>query len=210
MPLCARRLLSRPPGTHGGPGRRPLRTAGGRQPLPARDRPHHRPHAAQAGGHARQIEQLCGGARARLRDVCVNPAWVPLCADLLRGPERACARWSASRWARPPPRSRPSRPRARCGGACEVDMVLNVGALKSGDYRLVERDIAAVVEAAARAAPRQGDHRGRAPHRRREGEGVPCPSRGRRLRQDLHRLRSGRGHRRRRRPDAARGGRTWA
>ncbi|HEX6739916.1 MAG TPA: deoxyribose-phosphate aldolase, partial [Vicinamibacteria bacterium] len=36
-------------------------------------------------------------------------------------------------------------------GACEVDMVLNVGALKSADYRLVERDIAAVVEA-ARAA----------------------------------------------------------
>ena len=32
-------------------------------------------------------------------------------------------------------------------GACEVDMVLNVGALKSGDYRLVERDIAAVVQA---------------------------------------------------------------
>ena len=32
-------------------------------------------------------------------------------------------------------------------GACEVDMVINVGALKSGDYRLVERDIAGVVEA---------------------------------------------------------------
>ena len=32
-------------------------------------------------------------------------------------------------------------------GACEVDMVLNVGALKSGDYRLVERDIAGVVQA---------------------------------------------------------------
>jgi len=32
-------------------------------------------------------------------------------------------------------------------GACEVDMVINVGALKSADYRLVERDIAGVVQA---------------------------------------------------------------
>jgi deoxyribose-phosphate aldolase len=32
-------------------------------------------------------------------------------------------------------------------GACEVDMVMNVGALKSGDYRAVERDIAGVVRA---------------------------------------------------------------
>ena len=35
-------------------------------------------------------------------------------------------------------------------GACEVDMVLNVGALKSGDYRLCERDVAAVAEASHR------------------------------------------------------------
>jgi deoxyribose-phosphate aldolase len=37
--------------------------------------------------------------------------------------------------------------RAVADGASEVDMVLNVGALKSGDYRLVERDIALVADA---------------------------------------------------------------
>ena len=37
-------------------------------------------------------------------------------------------------------------------GACEVDMVINVGALKSDDHRLVDRDIAGVVEAATAAA----------------------------------------------------------
>jgi deoxyribose-phosphate aldolase len=37
--------------------------------------------------------------------------------------------------------------RAVADGACEVDMVLNVGALKSADYRLVERDVAGVVDA---------------------------------------------------------------
>src|SRR6185436_3170150 len=35
-------------------------------------------------------------------------------------------------------------------GACEVDMVLNIGALKSADYRLCERDVAAVAEASHR------------------------------------------------------------
>src|SRR5262249_16001658 len=35
-------------------------------------------------------------------------------------------------------------------GACEVDMVLNIGALKSGDYRTCERDVAAVVDAGHR------------------------------------------------------------
>jgi deoxyribose-phosphate aldolase len=37
--------------------------------------------------------------------------------------------------------------RAIFDGATEIDMVINVGALKSGDLRLVERDIAAVTEA---------------------------------------------------------------
>ena len=52
-------------------------------------------------------------------------------------------------------------------------MVLNVGALKSGDYRLVERDIArrGGGQPAGRRAG-EGHHRGRAPHRRREGQGL--------------------------------------
>ena len=85
-------------------------------------------------------------------------------------------------------------------GACEVDMVLNVGALKSGDYRLCERDVAAVAEASHRggailkviieAALLTDDEKVKAC--------VISKAAGRRLREDLHRLRSRRRHRRRR------------
>jgi len=74
-----------------------------------------------------QIEALCREAREHgFATVCVNPTWVSLCA---------VAEVKAYEAARVVER-----------GACEVDMVMNVGALKSRDYRLGERDIAAVVE----------------------------------------------------------------
>ena len=96
-----------------------------------------------------QIETLCREAREHgFATVCVNPAWVRLCSTLLRGSETRGlhGRGVPARGHRA--RGEGLRGGARGGGgACEVDMVLNVGALKSGDYRLVERDIAGVVEA---------------------------------------------------------------
>ena len=57
--------------------------------------------------------------------------------------------------------------RAIFDGAREIDMVINVGALKSGDLRVVERDIEAVTVAVPRGGrAQQGDHRGGAPDRR--------------------------------------------
>ncbi len=99
-----------------------------------------------------QIEQLCREAREHgFATVCVNPVWVRSCAELLRGSEtRVCTVAGFPLGATPPEVKAYEAARVVEDGACEVDMVINVGALKSGDYRLVERDVAAVV-AASRA-----------------------------------------------------------
>jgi deoxyribose-phosphate aldolase len=98
------------------------------------------------------IEQLCAEAREHgFATVCVNPTWVPLCAELLRGSEtRVCTVVGFPLGATFPEVKAFEAARTVAEGACEVDMVLNVGALKSGDYRLCERDVAAVVEASHR------------------------------------------------------------
>jgi len=99
-----------------------------------------------------QVERLCAEAREHgFATVCVNPTWVPLCADLLRGSEtRVCTVVGFPLGATLPEVKAFEASRTVAEGACEVDMVLNLGALKSGDYRLCERDVAAVVEASHR------------------------------------------------------------
>lgn len=96
-----------------------------------------------------QLETLCREAREHgFATVCVNPVWVRLCADLLRGCEtRVCTVAGFPLGATPPEVKAYEAARAVADGATEVDMVMNVGALKSGDYRLLERDVAAVVAA---------------------------------------------------------------
>jgi len=96
-----------------------------------------------------QIETLCREAREHgFATVCVNPAWVELCAALLRGSEtRVCTVVGFPLGATLPEVKAYEAARVVEDGACEVDMVINVGALKSADYRLVERDIAGVVQA---------------------------------------------------------------
>jgi deoxyribose-phosphate aldolase len=99
-----------------------------------------------------QIEQLCAEAREHgFATVCVNATWVPLCAQLLRGSEtRVCTVVGFPLGATLPEVKAFEAARTVAEGACEVDMVLNIGALKSGDFRLCERDVAAVVEASHR------------------------------------------------------------
>jgi deoxyribose-phosphate aldolase len=99
-----------------------------------------------------QIELLCREAREHsFATVCVNPAWVALCADLLRGCEtKVCTVAGFPLGATLSEVKAYEAARVIAQGAAEVDMVMNVGALKSGDYRLVERDIAGVVEACHR------------------------------------------------------------
>lgn len=98
-----------------------------------------------------QIVRLCDEARRyRFASVCVNPAYVALCAAQLEGVEdvAVCTVVGFPLGATLLEVKAFEAERAIANGAREVDMVMNVGALKSGDIDLLRRDIRAVVEAA--------------------------------------------------------------
>jgi len=97
-----------------------------------------------------QIRQLCAEAvEFGFAAVCVNPTWVPLAARLLDGAKPAVATVIGfPLGATLPDVKAYETTRAREEGAEEFDMVINIGALKSKDFRLVEQDIAGVVAAA--------------------------------------------------------------
>ena len=92
------------------------------------------------------IETLCREAREYgFASVCVNPTWVAECARLLQGTAvRVCSVVGFPLGATTADTKHYETRRAIFDGAREIDMVINVGALKSGDLRLVERDIEAV------------------------------------------------------------------
>jgi deoxyribose-phosphate aldolase len=94
-----------------------------------------------------EIEQLCReAAEFHFATVCVNPAWVALCSSLLRGSGvGVCSVVGFPLGATTADVKHYETRRAIFDGATEVDMVINIGALKSGDLQIVERDIAAVV-----------------------------------------------------------------
>ncbi len=100
-----------------------------------------------------EIEQLCQeAAEFRFATVCVNPAWVAVAATRLRGTGvGVCSVVGFPLGATTPDVKRFETQRAIFDGAREIDMVINVGALKSGDLRLVERDIEAVAGACREA-----------------------------------------------------------
>lgn len=95
------------------------------------------------------IEQLCKEARQyRFYSVCVNPTWVSLARQLLDGSGvKVCCVVGFPLGAQPPETKAMEARAAIRQGAKEIDMVINVGALKSGDDELVLRDIRSVVEA---------------------------------------------------------------
>jgi deoxyribose-phosphate aldolase len=92
------------------------------------------------------IEALCEEAgRLGFASVCVNPTWVALSARLLKGTRvRVCSVVGFPLGATTPDVKNYETRRAIFDGASEIDMVINVGALKSGALRLVERDIESV------------------------------------------------------------------
>ena len=103
-----------------------------------------RPDAVKA-----EIEQLCREARQhQFCSVCVNATWVSLARQLLEGSavKVCCVDGFPLGAARPETKAAEAR-LAIQDGASEIDMVINVGALKSGDEALVLRDIQAVVDA---------------------------------------------------------------
>lgn len=97
-----------------------------------------------------QIAQLCYEARKyNFAAVCVNPSKVKLCAQLLKGsPVKIATVVGFPLGATPPEVKAYETQQAIDDGANEIDMVINIGALKSKDYSLVGRDIATVVRTA--------------------------------------------------------------
>src|SRR5712691_9525248 len=92
------------------------------------------------------IEELCReAAQFKFATVCVNPTWVALCAKLLTGTGvGVCTVVGFPLGANTADVKGYETQRAIFDGAREIDMVINVGALKSGELRVVERDIEAV------------------------------------------------------------------
>ncbi|MBI4417516.1 MAG: deoxyribose-phosphate aldolase [Ignavibacteriales bacterium] len=102
----------------------------------------------------KQIETLCTEAKQyRFASVCINPSYVRLCAKLLRDTAvKVCTVVGFPLGATTTEVKAIEAERALQEGAREIDMVINVGMLKSGEYKYVENDIAAV----ARAVKRHG------------------------------------------------------
>lgn len=86
----------------------------------------------------------------KFASVCVNPAWVAAAYEVLKDtPEvKVCTVIGFPLGASTPETKAFETTNAISNGAGEVDMVINIGALKDGDNELVKRDIAAVVDAA--------------------------------------------------------------
>ncbi len=98
-----------------------------------------------------EVVKLCQEAREYVfASVCVNPGHVKLAADCLNGsPVKVCTVIGFPLGATTSVTKAMETRDAIANGASEIDMVINVGALKAGNYELVQRDIEAVVQAAA-------------------------------------------------------------
>jgi len=100
-----------------------------------------RPEATRA-----DIVKLCGEARQYgFATVCINPYWVPLAASELAGsPVKVCTVAGFPLGATSTEAKVAEAAAALRAGAREIDMVINVGALRSGDVDAVKLDIQAV------------------------------------------------------------------
>jgi deoxyribose-phosphate aldolase len=105
----------------------------------------------KADAKKEQIEVLCQEAKEfKFASVCVNPTWVSLASELLKGSGvKVCTVIGFPLGATTSETKAFETKNAIDNGAEEVDMVVNIGALKDGNNELVESDIRAVVEAAS-------------------------------------------------------------
>lgn len=104
----------------------------------------------KADASQEQIETLIEEAKKYdFASVCVNPTWVNFAAQALKATDvKVCTVIGFPLGANTPELKAFETSDAIQNGADEVDMVINIGALKSRNFDLVERDIRAVVEAA--------------------------------------------------------------
>jgi deoxyribose-phosphate aldolase len=96
-----------------------------------------------------QVAQLCYEAKKySFASVVINPTYVALCAKLLKGSDiDICTVIGFPLGATPTDVKVYETQKAIRDGATEIDMVINVGALKSRDYELVKEDIASIARA---------------------------------------------------------------
>jgi deoxyribose-phosphate aldolase len=96
------------------------------------------------------IVRVCAEARRfGFASVCVNGCWVPVVSrELADSAVKVCTVIGFPLGAMATAAKRTEAEAALRDGAAELDMVLNAGALKSGEYDTVRSDIAAVVQAA--------------------------------------------------------------
>jgi deoxyribose-phosphate aldolase len=102
------------------------------------------------------ILKLCDEAREHgFASVCVNPVHVPLCAERLKGSGvDVCTVVGFPLGANATAIKSQEAALAATQGATELDMVVNVGALKDGKADFVQQDIKAVVDAVAKVNPK--------------------------------------------------------
>ena len=95
------------------------------------------------------ILKLCEEAKQyHFASVCVNPCWVSLCAELLKGTDvKVCTVIGFPLGANTSEIKASEAALAIQQGADEVDMVINIGALKEGNTEKVYQDIVAVRKA---------------------------------------------------------------
>lgn len=96
------------------------------------------------------IRALCQEAKEYgFYSVCINPCYVKTAADYLRGTDiKVCTVIGFPLGANTMEQKKRETAEAIQNGAGEVDMVINLGAVKAGDWEYVRQDIRGVVEAA--------------------------------------------------------------
>lgn len=100
-----------------------------------------------------EIRELCDEAKKyEFASVCVNPGYVSLCSELLKGtPVKVCTVIGFPLGATTTETKRFEAEQAINNGAEEIDMVINIGRLKQGDYQYVFHDVSQVVLVAKRS-----------------------------------------------------------
>jgi deoxyribose-phosphate aldolase len=107
----------------------------------------------KADAQKHQIIEYCRQAKEHgFASVCVNPYYVSLAAEELKGSDvKVCTVIGFPLGAESGDTKAHAAKTAVKEGAHEIDMVINIGALKDGDYNYVEREIKKVVEASGKA-----------------------------------------------------------
>ncbi len=102
-----------------------------------------KPEASKA-----QIQKLCDEAREyRFASVCVNPYWIPFAVEQLKGSNVSAGAAIGFPFGASLTYAKTEEAKASLtAGAKEIDMVMNIGAVKSKDWETVKDDIAAVNE----------------------------------------------------------------